>query len=124
MRGGMEGGTPSLMVGDAGESTVPHKIIALVTELHQRLKPRKFGTELGGELAAQRERPPQAAYILQKLFGCTATADEARQRARITEERADAAHPHAAEVTAVIRVAKAEHIRQTQISRRGGGRGG
>ena len=123
MRGGMEGGTPSLTVGDAGGSTVPHKIIALVTELHQRAEAAEVrARELGGELAAQRERAGRAEGerdILQEaLRAAQATAEEAGQRARITEERADAAHQRAAEVTAVMgRVAEGlEHIRQTQTT--------
>ncbi len=123
MRGGTEGDTDPPTVGDTGGGAVPHKIIALVTELHQRAEAAEVrARELAGELAAQRERAGRAEGERDALQGALraarASADETGRRARIAEDRAAAAHQRAAEITAVMgRVAEGlEHLRQAQAS--------
>jgi DNA repair exonuclease SbcCD ATPase subunit len=123
MRGGTEGNTAPLTEGDTAGDAVPHSLIALVTELHQRAEAAEARTrELAGELATQRERAGRAEGerdALREAFRTAqATAEEAGRRARTAEDRAAAAHQRTAEITAVMgRVAEGlEHLRQAQAT--------
>jgi hypothetical protein len=123
MRGGMEGSTVSLTAEYTRGLTVPHKTIALMTELHQRAEAAEArARELAGELATQRERAGRAEgerdTLREALRAAQATAEEASRRARTAEDRAAAAHQRVAELTAVMgRVAEGlEQIQKTQAT--------
>jgi hypothetical protein len=123
MHGGTEGDTEAPTVGDTEGGAFPHKIIALVTELHQRAEAAEGrARELAGELATQRERAGRAEgernTLQEALRAAQATAEEAGRRARTAEDRAAVAHQRVAEITAVMgRVAEGlEHIRQAQAT--------